>query len=132
MKKNPKLKQMFDEFTDAQWKAEELPLLLRNTAASNDHELKIKLASEGKSYESLKEAYRKKKMSHEFLMAEIRNKMTADMIEMRRYYNEHLDKFEQPARMTWREIEISVARYPVGRGGGTTEGRGSTTAPPAP
>jgi peptidyl-prolyl cis-trans isomerase SurA len=112
MKKNPKVKQMFDELTDAQWKAEELPVLLRSTATSNVHELKIKLASEGKSYESLKEAFRKRKMSHEFLLGEIRNKMTADMIEMRNYYNEHLEKFEQPERMTWREIEINLARYP--------------------
>jgi parvulin-like peptidyl-prolyl isomerase len=112
LKKNPKLKQAFDEFTESQWKAEELPMLLRNTATSNVHELKIKLASEGKSYESLKEEFRKKKLFHEFLGVEIRNKATTDMIEMRRYYTEHLDKFEQPERMTWREIEINVARYP--------------------
>ena len=76
------------------------------------YELKIKLAAEGKSYDTLKQAFRKKLMSSEFLRAEIRNKVTADMVELRSYYNEHLDKFEQPARITWREVEVDASRYP--------------------
>jgi peptidyl-prolyl cis-trans isomerase SurA len=112
LKKNPKAKQAFEEFVEKQWTSDELPILLSNTATSNVHELRIKLASEGKSYDSMKQSYRKSKMAREFLMAEIHNKLSADMIEMRKYYNEHLDKFDQPERMTWREIEINFARYP--------------------
>jgi peptidyl-prolyl cis-trans isomerase SurA len=112
MMANPKAKEMFDEIIEKEWAAQELPVLLRNTTSANVHELKIKLAAEGKAYESMKEAYRKKFMFHEFLRAEIHNKVTADMIEMRHYYTEHLDKFEQPARLTWREIEINLASYP--------------------
>ena len=112
MAKNPKAKQMFDEFTDKRWKDEEVPPLLRKTASANIHELKIKLASEGKSYDAMKESFRKKLMAREFLGAEIRNKVNADLIEMKAYYNQHLKDFEQPARMTWREVEINIARYP--------------------
>ncbi len=111
MLKNAEAKQKFDKYVDEQWKANELPPLLRKTASTNIHELKIKLTSEGKSYEGLKEAYRKKMMFHEFLRAEIHNKVTADMIELKAYYTSHRDQFDQPARMTWREIEILKARY---------------------
>ena len=111
MNKNAKAKQMFDEYVDKEWKATELPPLLRKTASTNIHELKIKLTSEGKSYEGMKDAYRKKMMFHEFLRAEIHNKVTADMIELKAYYNSHLDQFDQPARMTWREIEIQKAPF---------------------
>ena len=106
----PKAKQMFDEFVEKQWKSDELPVLYRKTATSNIHELKVKLASEGKSYDSIKQAFRKKLTFNEFLRMEIRNKVTSDLIELRAYYNDHLDKYEQPARMTWREIEVSIAR----------------------
>ena len=106
----PKAKQMFDEFVEKQWKSDELPVLYRKTATSNIHELKVKLASEGKSYDTIKQAFRKKLTFNEFLRMEIRNKVTSDLIELRAYYNDHLAKYEQPARMTWREIEVSIAR----------------------
>ena len=112
MMKNEKARQMFGEFIDKKWKEEELPPLLRKTASANVYELKVKLAAEGKSYDSMKEAFRKRVLAHEFLGAEIRNKVTADKSEMMAYYNQHLDKFEMPDRMTWREVEISMARYP--------------------
>ncbi len=112
MFKNPKAKQAIDEVVEKVWKSEELPPLLRKTTSSNVHELKIKLTAEGKSYEAMKDAFRKKMIFNEFLRAEIHNKVNADMIEMRLYYDKHLDQFEQPARMTWREVEINFARYP--------------------
>ena len=112
MLKNQKAKQMFDDFVDKKWKDEELPPLLRKTASANVYELKIKLTAEGKSYDAMKNSYRKKLLSREYLHNEIRNKVTSDLSELKAYYNAHLDKFEQPARMTWREVEISFARYP--------------------
>jgi hypothetical protein len=112
MLKKPEAKKMFDEFADKEWNSQELPPLLRNTASANVHELKVKLAAEGKSYGSMKETFRKKLMFQSFLNLEIHNKMNADMIEMRLFYDKNLDKFEQPARMTWREVEINMSRYP--------------------
>ena len=109
---NPKAKQMFDEFVDKLWKTEELTPLLRKTTSANVYELKLKLAAQGKSYEGMKESFRKKVMAREFLNAEIHTKITSDLAEMRAYYTEHLKDFEQPARMTWREIEVNFAKYP--------------------
>ena len=91
---------------------DELPPLLRKTTTTNEYELKRKLAEQGKSYESMKEAFRKKMLARDFLNAKIHNKITADLSEQRAYYNEHLKDYDQPARFTWREIEISFAKNP--------------------
>ena len=112
LSRNAKFEQQFNEGIEKSWKADEVPPLLRKYASANVHELKIKLEAEGKSYDAMKAVFRKKILSNEFLRAEIRNKLTCDVPEMRAYYAEHLKDFEQPARMTWREVEISVARYP--------------------
>jgi hypothetical protein len=112
MQKNEKGKQQFDETLSKIWLSDEVPPLLRKYGCSNVYELKAKLASEGRSYEAMKEVFRKKILFNEFLRAEIRNKLTCDLAEQRSYYNEHLKDYEQPARMTWREIEISFAKHP--------------------
>ncbi len=110
--KNPKAQDSFNEFVDKAWREEEIPPLLRKTASTNEYDLKRKLAEQGKSYDAMKEAYRRKHLSREFLNAEIRNKVTSDLAEQRAYYNAHLKDFEQPARFTWREVEVNVARNP--------------------
>ena len=110
--KNPKALQAFNEYVDKQWKEHELPPLLRKTATANVYELKIKLAEQGKSYDAMKEAFRKKTLARDFMGAKIHDKVSCDLVEQRAYYNQHLDDFVQPARMTWREIEINVAKSP--------------------
>jgi parvulin-like peptidyl-prolyl isomerase len=110
--KNPKAQTMFNEYVDKAWREDELPPLLRKTAAANEYELKQKLAEQGKSYADMKEAYRKKMLARDFLNARIHNKISCDLTEQRAYYNEHLKDYDQPARFTWREIEISFAKNP--------------------
>ncbi len=112
MKNNPKAKQHFEDFVEKKWRAEELPPLLRSTATTNEYELKKKLGEAGKSYPDLKETYRKNLLAHDFLMGKIQNKVNVDLIALRAYYNEHLKDYEQPARITWREIEVNVAKHP--------------------
>ena len=110
--KNPKAQTTFNDYCEKLWKEGELPQLLRKTASANVYELKIKLAEQGKSYDSMKEAFRKKTLSRDFLGAKIHHKITCDLVQQRAYYNAHLDDFVQPARMTWREIEVSVFKSP--------------------
>ncbi len=112
MQKNDKAKQQFDETINKVWLSDEVPPLLRKYGCANVYELKAKLASEGRSYEAMKEVFRKKILFNEFLRAEIRHKLTCDLVEQRAYYNDHLKDYEQPARMTWREVEISFAKHP--------------------
>ncbi|WP_435007483.1 peptidyl-prolyl cis-trans isomerase [Tundrisphaera lichenicola] len=109
---NPKAQKGFDDFIDKKWREDELPPLLNQTNSANEYELKRKLAEQGKSYEALKASFHKKVMAHEFLNSQIQNKVTCDLAEQRAFYNEHLSSFEQPARFSWREIEISCDKYP--------------------
>ena len=112
LSKKEKALQQFNESIEKVWISEEVPPLCRQHAATNVHELKIKLSQQGKSYEAMKEVFRKKTLANEFLRNEIKSKLSIDMNDQRAYYNEHLADFDRPARMTWREIEVAVARHP--------------------
>ena len=107
--KNAKAVDQFNEFADKKWKEDELPPLLRSTATSNEYELKKKLAEVGKSYDEMKDAFRRSMLANDYLMSKIRPKVSADLIEQKAYYYDHLKDYRQPARMNWREIEINFA-----------------------
>ncbi len=111
MKSEKNLK-AFNEHIDKLWKDEELPGLLRQYKVATEFELKAKLAEQGRIYDGLKEAYRKRMLSQEFIFKEVRNKATADTVELRAYYNLHQHDYDRPARMSWREVEVNQARYP--------------------
>jgi peptidyl-prolyl cis-trans isomerase SurA len=110
--KGAKTRQAILEMIEKQWREDELPGLLRKTGTPNEYELKKKLTEDGKSYEKMKEAYRKKTMATQFLHNELRHKITSDLIEQKLYFNAHLDQFQHPAAITWREIELLVDRFP--------------------
>jgi len=112
IKKNPKMQTQFDEFVNKRWHEEKLPPLLRKTATTNEYELKRKLAEEGQSYAEMQDNYHKDMLEHDFLFNEIKNKISVDLVQLRAYYNENIQTFNQPARINWREIEVSVAKYP--------------------
>ena len=110
--KNPKMKQQFDDFADKQWRADKLPGLLQKNGTTNEYELRRKLADEGRSYAEMQENYRNDMLEHDFLYQQVKNKINTDLVKLKAYYNQHIHDFDQPARLSWREIEISVARYP--------------------
>ncbi len=110
--KNPKQKQQFDEFLDKRWRDEKLPGLLQQHNVTNEYELRKKLTADGKSYAEMQENYRRAMLEHEFLYNEIRNKINVDLVHLKAYYNQHRQEYDQPARISWREIEISVIKYP--------------------
>ncbi len=110
--KSPKMKQNFDEFVNKRWHDEKLPGLLQKTATTNEYELKRKLAEQGQSYAEMQDSYHNEMLEHDFLFNEIKNKVNLDLIQLRAYYNENLKSYDQPARISWREVEVSVAKYP--------------------
>ena len=110
--KNPKMKQQFDDFIDKRWHDEKLPGMLQKYGSANEYELRRKLTNEGLSYSDMMETYRKEMLEHDFLFNEVKNKINVDLSQLKRYYNEHLHDFDQPARLSWREIEVDIAKYP--------------------
>jgi len=113
--KNPKALEQFNDFVDKRWHDDELPPLLRSSGTANEYELKKKLAESGKSYAEMKETFRRAMLANDFLMARIKPKVNADLVEQRAFYNEHLKDYDQPARMTWREIEINHGANSAGK-----------------
>ena len=112
MKKSTKFKQQFDDFVAKRWRDEKLPALLQKHATTNEYELRRKLAEDGQSYAEMRENFRKEMLEHDFLYTEIKNKISVDLVQLRAYYNEHVHQYDQPARISWREIEVSVPKYP--------------------
>ncbi len=110
--KNEKNLKAFNEYIAKLWKDDELPALYRQNRVSTEYELKLKLEQQGKSYDGMKEAFRKRLLAQDFMRKEIRNKLSTDLIDLRSYYGEHLQDFNRPARMSWREVEVGFARYP--------------------
>ena len=110
--KNPKMMVQFNDFIDKRWRDEKLPELLRKHHATNEYELRRKLTEVGQSYPEMLETYRREMLEHDFLYNEVKNKINLDLVSLKAYYNDHIQEFDQPARLSWREIEVDVARYP--------------------
>ncbi|WP_435019463.1 peptidyl-prolyl cis-trans isomerase [Tundrisphaera sp. TA3] len=113
MGKSAKSQTMFNEYAERKFREAELTPLLRSTASSSEYELNNKLMAEsGRTVNELREAFRRKLTAQEFLWNEIRTKVSADVSEMRDYYNEHLANFDRPAQVTWREVEVDIGKSP--------------------
>jgi parvulin-like peptidyl-prolyl isomerase len=108
--KDPKKIKSFMEGADKVWMDEELPPLLRKTGAVNIHELKAKMEREGESLDDARESYRQDFLAKNFLQMKLIPKMKVELPEMRKYYDEHINDFNVPAEIAWREILIEVGK----------------------
>jgi parvulin-like peptidyl-prolyl isomerase len=108
--KDPKNLQTVYDSIDKGWIDQELPPLLRKSNTPNIYELKRKLAEQGKSLDALRDDFRKDTLAHEFMLSKIQSKMNASLPEKQRYYTAHVNDFNRPAQVTWREIAIENAK----------------------
>lgn len=107
---DPKKSKQFDDFVIKRWMDEEVQPLCRKHSVTNEYELKQKLEQQGKSYQLMVERYRDSLLERDFLMTKIKNQLNADIPEQRKYYAQHQNDFQKPARITWREIEFDVSK----------------------
>ena len=110
--KDPKKMQTVMGFCDKAWKENELPALIRKYGVTTEAELKQKLEETGPALDDLRETYRTKFLTETYMMQELGSKMRVDVPEMREYYNAHLQQFDRPAQVTWREVVVEVGKYP--------------------
>lgn len=103
---------MFNDMSDARWKEDEIPPLLRKYKVENEYALKRVLALEGKNLDDMKDQFRKQTMFIEYLVLSVRPKLMVSLPDMLKYYNEHLTEFDHGATITWREIAIDFAKNP--------------------
>ncbi len=104
--KNEKAMKTFNEASDARWKADEIPPLLRKYKVENEYALKRSLALEGRNIDDMKDQFRKQTMFIEFLVVSVRPKLSVSLADMLKYYNAHVSEFDRGALITWREIAI--------------------------
>ena len=108
--KEPKALNQFYEAVDKAWIEHEMPPMLRETKASNIHELRAKLTERGISLDQIREDFRQNTLAREFMMMKLGGKLTVSLNEKQAYYTSHLDDFKRPAQVSWREIAIDTAR----------------------
>jgi peptidyl-prolyl cis-trans isomerase SurA len=100
----------FNEGMDKQWVERELPPLLREYNVQNIHQLKAQIAAQGRSLDQMREDYRLVSLAQSYLVMKVKPKLEPSLPEKYKYYSEHLSKFDRPAQVVWREIEIDIAR----------------------
>jgi peptidyl-prolyl cis-trans isomerase SurA len=108
--KDPKQIQHFNSLLDKAWTERELPPLLRVHNVSNIHELKVKMAAEGKSLDAIREDFRLDNLAREYLHLKLGPKLTVTLRDKQQYYTEHLSEFDRPAHVVWREISVDLAK----------------------
>jgi peptidyl-prolyl cis-trans isomerase SurA len=111
LKDAKKVQQVMD-FADKYFREEELPALLRQTATANERELKEKLADQGRSLAEMKENFRLEFLAQSYVQQKLLSRLKVELPQMRDYYNAHLQDFVHPAQVTWREVEVSVEKFP--------------------
>jgi peptidyl-prolyl cis-trans isomerase SurA len=110
--KNPKQLDLFMKQADKIWSDEELPPLLRQTSSANVYELKQKLAERDESLDEIRESFRREFLFRGFLEHKIGPKLKVELPEMRAYYAAHLNDFDRPAQVSWREVIVEVQKHP--------------------
>jgi parvulin-like peptidyl-prolyl isomerase len=112
--KNQKQIDRFMELADKVWREEQLPPLEYQAAVDSEQQLREKFTEQGRSLEALHQSFRQDFLAQAFLQEKLKDHMKVELPELLRYYNEHVHdrEFDQPARITWRELVVEVSKHP--------------------
>lgn len=108
MMKSEKQKEALLSQIDRVWNDQQLPPMMKKYKVDTAYELDQLLRKQGRSLDKAKKDFTNDAIAHEFMGMKLGGKTFVSLVEMRRYYNEHLSEFDQPARYTWREIRIPI------------------------
>lgn len=106
--KSDKQMKSFNDFADKRWREEEFPKLLRKYEVKSEAELNRALARKGRSVKSLMEAYRMEQLKTEFVRGRLASRLKAGYPELKAYYQAHIQNYDRPAQVTWREIMVKT------------------------
>jgi parvulin-like peptidyl-prolyl isomerase len=110
MMKSEKQKEALLSQIDRIWNDQQLPPMMKKYKVDTAYELDQLLRKQGRSLDKAKKDFTNDAIAHEFMGMKLGGKTFVSLVEMRRYYNEHLSEFDQPARYTWREIRIPIEK----------------------
>ncbi len=104
----------FMEMADKYWREEEMPPMEYQHAVDNEQLLREKLKEQGISLEAMHQTFRQRFIADNFLHSKLKDRVKADLPDLRRYYSEHLEQhdFDRPAQITWHELVVEAGKYP--------------------
>jgi peptidyl-prolyl cis-trans isomerase SurA len=106
--KSEKQKEALFSQIEQVWQEQQIPPMLKKYKVDTPYELDQALKKQGKSLEAARKEFQDEAIAHEFMGMKLGSKTFVSLVEMRRYYNEHLNDFDRPAQLTWREIRIPI------------------------
>ncbi len=106
------------EEADQRFRESEVLPLQRKLNLDTESQVKEKLAEQGWSLSEMQQAFRQKYIGEMYLYSILRDKIKAELPDMRKYYSEHAEKheFDRPALITWREIVVEPVKSPPREG----------------
>jgi hypothetical protein len=106
--KDPKKWDMIMKKVNEAWVDDKLPHLLKIHGVADEAELAKRLELKGRTLDELKENFRQECIVRDFVRASIGNKIQASLPEKEAYYRTHINEYEAPANVTWRELVAPV------------------------
>jgi parvulin-like peptidyl-prolyl isomerase len=101
---------MFEDLANKRWKEAEIPRLVRKYKVNNETELRNRVEEQGNSLELMRQTFLAETLAREFVQGRLSSRMVEpSQPEYVAYYRDHLDDFQRPAQVTWREIVLKVA-----------------------
>ncbi|MDR3635022.1 MAG: peptidylprolyl isomerase [Isosphaeraceae bacterium] len=108
--KDPKKYQTVVDAADNVFKEHEVPALMRKYRVDTERALRDALIADDSSYERARENFRYRFITGGYIEQQLSTKFKVDLPEKRAYYNEHLNEFNRPAQITWREVVVEVRK----------------------
>lgn len=108
MMKSEKQKEALFKQIDHVWTEQQIPPLMKKYKVETTYDLDQVLKKQGRSLDKAKKEFTNDALAHEFMGMKLGGKTFVSLVEMRRYYNEHINEFHEPAKITWREIRVPI------------------------
>src|SRR5262249_3515606 len=90
-----------------------LPPMKRAYHVETEAQLRQKLTEQGRSLDAMKQTFRQLFLTDIFLHDKLKDKMSVELPDLLRYYNERVPHhdFDRPAQITWRELVVDTAKF---------------------
>ncbi|HLJ10960.1 MAG TPA: peptidylprolyl isomerase [Planctomycetaceae bacterium] len=96
---------------DAQYKAHELPGIMKKFGVTTEGELEAKLQERGSSLETMRTIFRNRELTRQYIGTKTLVREGFDRPEILKYYQDHLDKYAIQAKVKWEQIQLSYAKH---------------------
>ncbi len=110
MMKSEKQKEALLKQIDSVWEEQQIPPMMKKYKVETKYDLDQVLRKQGRSIDAARKDFINDALAHEFMGMKLGTKTYVSLTEMRRYYNDHLESFNQPAQLVWREIRIPIEK----------------------